>query len=102
MQWSSKQIVVTVLAALWVTTVQAQEPVERLRWTNGDMLLGKLLASNPGTVCWASPYFLDDLVIEISALDSILFPKQPALPTEAFQISTASDDVWTAESNWRG
>ena len=96
MQWSSKQIVVTVLAALWVTTVQAQKPVERLRWKNGDMLLGKLLASNPGTVCWASQYFLDDLVIEISALDSILFPKQPTLSTEAFQISTASDDVWTA------
>ena len=97
MQWNSKQIVVTVLAALWIATAQVQEPVARLRWKNGDLLLGKLLASNPGTVNWASQYFSDNLVIDISVLDSILFPEQSAPPTEAFQINTVSDDVWTAD-----
>ena len=97
MQWIPKQIVIIVLAALWVTTAQAQEQVERLRWKNGDILPGKLMESDPGTVCWASQYFSDNLVIDISVLDSILFPKQSAPPTETFQISTASDDVWTAD-----
>ena len=97
MQWKSNRIVVTVLAALWITTAQAQEPAERLRWRNGDILLGKLLPSNPGTVSWASQYFSDNLVVDISVLDSILFPKQSAPPTEAFQISTVSDDDWTAD-----
>ena len=97
MQWKSNRIVVTVLAALWITTAQAQEPAERLRWRNGDILLGKLLPSNPGTVGWASQYFSDNLVVDISVLDSILFPKQSSPPTEAFQISTVSDDDWTAD-----
>ena len=97
MQWKSNRIVVTVLAALWITTAQAQEPAERLRWRNGDILLGKLLPSNPGTVGWASQYFSDNLVVDISVLDSILFSKQSAPPTEAFQISTVLDDDWTAD-----
>lgn len=97
MQWKSKRIVVTVLAVLWVTTVQAQEITKRLQWKNGDILPGKLLESDHGTVCWTSEYFSEDLVVDISALDSILFPKQSAPPTEAFQINTASDDVWTAD-----
>jgi hypothetical protein len=82
---------------LWVITVQAEEITKRLQWKNGDILPGKLLESDRGTVCWASEYFSDDLVVDISVLDSILFPKQSAPPTEAFQINTASDDVWTAD-----
>ena len=97
MRWESKRIVITVLAVLWVTTVQAEEITERLQWKNGDILPGKLLESNPGTVCWASEYFSENLVVDISVLDSILVPKQSATPTEAFQINTASDDVWTAD-----
>ena len=97
MWWKSMRIVVTVLAVLWVTTAQAQEPAERLRWKNGDILPGKLMESDPGTVGWASEYFSDNLVVDIRVIDSILFPKQPAPPTEAFQISTVSDDVWTAD-----
>ena len=97
MQWIPKQIAVTVLAALWIVTAQAQEPAERLRWKNGDILPGKLMESDPGTVCWASEYFSDNLITDIGVIDSILFPKQPAQPTEAFQISTVSADVWTAD-----
>ena len=97
MQWIPKQIVVTVLAALWIVTAQAQEPAMRLRWKNGDILPGKLMESDPGTVCWASEYFSDNLIADIKVIDSILFPKQPAPLTEAFQISTVSDDVWTAD-----
>lgn len=97
MQWIPKQIVVTVLAALWIVTAQAQESAERLRWKNGDILPGKLMESDPGTICWTSEYFSDNLITDIRVIDSILFPKQPAPPTEAFQIRTASADVWTAD-----
>ena len=97
MRWKLKRIVITVLAALCVTTVQAQGVTGRLQWKNGDMLPGKLLESSPRTVRWASQCFSDNLVINIGALDAILFPKQSAPPTEAFQINTASDDVWTAD-----
>ena len=114
MQWNPKKMVVTVavLAALWVTTVQTQEPkvlggevgvsrseraTARLRWKNGDVILGKLLESKPGQVRWASPHFSDDLVVDVGVLDSILFPKQSAPPTEAFRIGTVSGDVWTAD-----
>ena len=97
MRWKSKGLVVTLLAALWVTIVQAQAVRERLRWKNGDILPGTLMESDPGTVCWTSEYFSDNLVVDISVLDSILFPKQSAPPTEAFQINTTSDDVWTAD-----
>ena len=97
MRWKSKGLVVTLLATLWVTTVQAQEIRERLRWKNGDILPGTLMESDLGTVCWASEYFSDNLVVDISVLDSILFPKQSAPPTEAFQINTTSDDLWTAD-----
>ena len=97
MQWIPKQLVATVLVALWGVAAQAQELTERLRWKNGDILPGKLMESDPGTVCWTAQYFSDNLVVDISVLDSILFPKQSAPPTEAFRISTASDDVWTAD-----
>ena len=97
MRWKSKRIVVTLMAALWVTTVQAQEVTERLQWKNGDSLPGKLLESGPGTVRWASECFSDNLVINMGVLASILFPKQAALSTEAFRIHTASDDVWAAD-----
>ncbi len=97
MQWIPKQIIVTVLVVLWVTTAQAQESGARLRWKNGDILPGKLMESNPGTVCWTSQCFSDNLVINMGVLDSILFPKQFTPPAEAFQISTVSDDVWTAD-----
>jgi len=115
MQWNPKKIVVTVavLAVLWVTTAQTQEPkvlggevgvsrserttAARLLWNNGDVLPGKLLASKPGKVRWASPHFSDDLVVDVGVLDSILFPKQSAPPTEAFRIATVSGDVWTAD-----
>lgn len=97
MRWGSKRIVVTLLAALWVTTLQAQEVTVRLQWKNGDSLPGKLLESSPGTVRWASQCFSDNLVINTDQLGSILFPQQSAPPTEAFQINTASDDVWTAD-----
>ena len=97
MQWKRKWIVVTMLVALWITTVQAQELTERLHWKNGDILPGKLMESDSGTVCWASEYFSDNLVVDINVLDSILFRKQSTPPTETFQINTASDDVWTTD-----
>jgi hypothetical protein len=99
-------VTVAALAMLWGATAQvegsenlpsaSQEPTAYLRWKNGDVLPGKLLESKPGKVHWASPYFSDDLVVDVRVIDSILFPKQSALPTEAFRIGTVSGDVWTA------
>ena len=61
------------------------------------MYLFSLLESQSGKVRWTSPHFSDDLVVDVGVLDSILFPKQSAPPTEVFRIGTVSSDVWTAD-----
>ena len=100
-------VAVAVLTALWVPTTQAQEaePLERglqtyaqtLRWKNGDVLPGELLESTSGTIRWASPYFSDDLVVDIGVLDSVIFPEQSAPATEGFRVGTVSGDIWMAD-----
>ena len=108
MQWNLiKMLVVAVLVTLWVSTTEAQEtePFDRslqtytqtLRWKSGDVLPGKLLESTPGTIRWTSPYFLDDLVVDIDVLDSVIFPEQSVPATEAFRVGTVSGDVWMAD-----
>ena len=98
MRWYLKVIItVAVLVALQLVTLQAQEPVTRLRWKNGDVLPGKLLESKAGQVRWTSPYFSDNLVIDVGALDSILFSKRSTPPTETFRVSMVSGDVWIAD-----
>ena len=99
---------VSVLAVLWVPTTQAQEteePLEQrlqaytqtLRWRNGNILPGQLLESTPGIIRWASPYFSDDLVVDMRVLDSVIFSEQSTPATEAFRIETVSGDVWMAD-----
>ena len=96
-------LVIAVLAVLWTPMLQAQETepaqayTQTLRWKNGDVLPGKLLESTSGVIRWASPYFSDDLVVDIGVLDSIVFPKQLAPATEAFRVSTVSGDIWIAD-----
>ena len=100
-------VAVIVLGTLWIPTTQAQEtePVgqdsqtymQTLRWKSGDVLPGTLLESTPGTIRWASPYFLDDLVVDIDVLDSVIFPEQSIPATEAFRVGTVSGDVWMAD-----
>ena len=68
-----------------------------LRWENGGSLPGQLQESSSGTIRWASPYFLDDLVLDINVLNSVVFPKTSNPATETFRISTVSDDVWIAD-----
>ncbi|MDE0682888.1 MAG: hypothetical protein OXI63_08245 [Candidatus Poribacteria bacterium] len=57
-------IAVLVVMVLWFPTVQAEETKTLLRWKNGGSLPGQLQESSSGTIHWASPYFLDDLVVE--------------------------------------
>ena len=96
-------LVIAVLAVLWMPMLQAQETepaqayTQTLRWKNGDVLPGKLLESTSGVIRWASPYFSDDLVVDIGVLDSIIFPKQSAPATEAFRVGTVSGDIWIAD-----
>ncbi len=109
MQWNVKKMLVAiaVLVMLWVCATQAQEtePLDRnsqtymqtLRWKGGDVLSGQLLESESGTVRWASPYFMDDLVVDIDVLDSVVFPKQSVPATEAFRVGSVSGDVWMAD-----
>ena len=104
MQWNLKGLlVVAVLMILWIPMVQAQETetsqtyTQTLRWKNGDVLPGKLLESTFGVIRWKSPYFSDDLVIDISVLDSVVFPKQSAPAREAFRVGTVSGDIWIAD-----
>ena len=89
-------IIVLTLIGLWLNaTTQAQETL--LRWKNGDSLSGKLMDSKSGTIRWKSPYFADELNIDISVLDSIAFSKQPTPLTGTFRVGTISGDFWTAD-----
>ena len=104
MKWNLKVLLLIAgLAVLWTPMMQAQETepsqvyTQTLRWKNGDVLPGKLLESTSGVIRWASPYFSDDLVVDIGVLDSIVFPKQAAPATEAFRVGTVSGDIWIAD-----
>ena len=99
MQWHLKKILtaVAVLTALWFPTVQAEETEMLLRWKNSDVLPGQLLENKDGKIRWASPYFLDDLVLDVNVLDAVVFPKTPDLATETFRVRTVSGDVWIAD-----
>lgn len=122
MQWNLMRLIVvgaTVLAVLWTPIIQAQETVtagelppgyhirsgqlsqqtdiQTLRWKNGDALPGNLLKSASGVIHWSSPYFSDDLIVNIDVLDSIVFPKQSVPAMEAFRVGTVSGDIWIAD-----
>ncbi len=110
MQWNLKKMLMTVsvLAALWAPTTQAQEAEEplkpslqaytqTLRWRNGNILPGRLLESTAGIIRWVAPYFSDDLVVDMSVLDSVIFSERPTPATEAFRVGTVSGDVWMAD-----
>ena len=99
MRRNVKKILIAVLAVmvLWFSTVQAEETDMLLRWKNGGSLPGQLQESSSGTIRWTSPYFLDDLVVDINVLNSVVFPKTSNPATETFRVSTVSDDVWIAD-----
>ena len=109
MQWNLKKVfvAVAVLTMLWVPTIESQkaEPSGRslqtytqiLRWKNGDVLPGELLESTSGTIHWVSPYFSDDLVVDMGVLDSVIFPVMSAPATEGFRVGTVSGDIWMAD-----
>ena len=99
MRRNVKKILIAVLTVmvLWFPTVQAEETDMVLRWKNGGSLPGQLQESSSGTIRWTSPYFLDDLVLDMDVLSSVVFPKTSNPATETFRISTVSDDVWIAD-----
>ena len=105
MQWNLKRLLVvaTTLVVVWTPVIQAQRTatlqgeMQTLRWKNGDVLPGNLLESASGVIHWSSPYFSDDLVVEIGVLDSVIFPRQSAPATEAFRIGTVSGDILIAD-----
>ena len=105
MRWNLKRLLVVAaaLTALLAPIIQAQQTgtlqadTQTLRWKNGDVLPGKLLESASGAIHWASPYFLDDLVVDIGVLDSVIFPRQSAPAMEAFRVGTVSGDIWIAD-----
>ena len=96
-------VVAAALTVLWTPIIRAQQTgtfqadTQTLRWKNGDVLPGKLLESASGVIRWASPYFLDDLVVDIGVLDSVIFPRQSAPAMEAFRVGTVSGDIWIAD-----
>ncbi len=106
MQWNLKRLLVVVTVALvvsWDPIIQAQQTeilqsdMQTLRWKNGDVLPGQLLESAVGQIRWASPYFSDDLVVDIGVLDSIVFPKQSTPAMGAFRVGTVAGDIWIAD-----
>ncbi|MCG9132676.1 hypothetical protein J5I95_13445 [Candidatus Poribacteria bacterium] len=99
MQRHLKKILITVaiLTVLGFPTAQAEESGLLLHWKNGDMLPGQLNGGGSGAIHWASPYFLDDLVLDVNVLDSVAFLKPSVLITEAFRVDAISGDVWMAD-----
>ncbi|MDE0689526.1 MAG: hypothetical protein OXI61_15270 [Candidatus Poribacteria bacterium] len=106
MQWNPKRLLVvvtTILTVLWSPILQAQvgenseSRSQTLRWKNGDALPGNLLKSASGAIHWSSPYFLDDLIVDIGVLESVAFPKQSVPATEAFRVRTVSGDIWITD-----
>ena len=91
------RIAVFILTILGFPTLQAEETETLLRWKNSDILPGELAEINDGKIHWASPYFLDDLVLDINVLDAVIFPKTPNPATETFRVRTVSGDVWIAD-----
>ncbi len=83
-------LLTTVAQPLWAEQLH-------LRWHNGDVLPGELLASEPGQVRWSSPQFDDDLVLNTDVLDSITFDQQPTQPKGSLRIGTITGDVFTAD-----
>ena len=98
---------ITVLTFVWLPVVHAEETEAQLRWKNGDTLPGQLLESEPGSpsvnaegakIRWASPHFSDDLIVDASVLDAIVFPNRTENPViEAFRVGTISGDIWMAD-----
>ena len=109
MRGNKKKILfaITVLTLVWLPVVHAEDTEAQLRWKNGDTLPGHLLESESespsvnaegGKVRWASPHFSDDLIVDTSVLDAIVFPNRAENPpTEAFRIGTISGDIWIAD-----
>ena len=98
MRKCQKEILIIAIAIvmMWIPiTTLAQET--HLRWKNGDALSGELLESKSGKIRWTTPYFSDDLIVDINVLDSIVFSKQPAPATETFRVGAVSGDVWIAD-----
>ena len=99
MQWNQKKVLVAIaaLAILWLPLTQAEETETVLHWKNGDSLPGQLLESKLGEIHWSSPHFSDDMIVDVNVLDSIVFPKQSVLATEAFRVGTVFGDIWMAD-----
>ena len=123
MQRHLKKILITVamLTALGFPTIQAEKRELLLHWKNGDILPGQLNVTNnlekhpsknttdnfhkargvgqsdSGTIHWTSPYFLDDLVLDVGVLDSVVFPTVLKPSTGAFRVDAVSGDVWVAD-----
>ena len=112
MQWNQNKIFIAIaaLAILWLPLTQAEETETVLHWENGDSLPGQILESKLGEIHrssplesrfgeirWSSPHFSDDLVVDVTVLDSIVFPKQSVSATEAFRVGTVSGDIWMAD-----
>lgn len=89
-------IILILLTGLWIpTNVLAQET--HLRWNNGDSLPGKLIQGEHDLIRWSSPFFSDELVIDATAINSIVFPQMPVDATETFRIGTVTGDSIIAD-----
>ncbi len=84
------------LAGIWLP-INTHAEETKLRWKNGDSLAGELLEGKPGEIRWKSPYFIDDLNIDINVLDSIVFSKQTSPVNGTFRVGTVSGDIWIAD-----
>ena len=96
-------VVLVLIIALvqWSSPSYAQQRNAILHWRNGDSLPGKFLESQGDQIRWKAPVFVDDLNINMSVLDSVVFPRSMDNVSQnsggAFRVTTTSGDVFTAD-----
>ncbi len=69
----------------------------QLHWRNGDAIPGELVDGDPASVRWRSPYFQDELVLDVGVLESVVFPKQAQVESGPFRVITVTGDIFTAD-----
>ena len=93
----ARLLIIASLLAPSLVRGQDVESSAELRWRNGDVLPGVPLEGDADRIRWSSPIFADDLTVDATVLDSIVFSGGTVKPEEDFRIGTVSGDVFSAD-----
>ncbi len=96
------RLILLSITCLFLLQVNAQERKIKIRWKNGDVLLGRILQSQNSVLKFSSEIFQDNLHISTSELDYLEFESEKENVNLDFLVVTTTGDVIKAnliESN---